>query len=68
MKLDCYGHTVNGKCPISIKMTTDTNKIIDIGSLNLDLFKCNESTQTKVSNNGYTLAVVGPCEIRVTKN
>ena len=67
VKLACYGNTVNGKCPASVKMATNTKNPIEIGMLTMDL-STGDITPKQISNNGYTLTIVGPGEATITKD
>ncbi|MGL5742896.1 MAG: hypothetical protein ACRCXC_10335 [Legionella sp.] len=67
VKLACFGHTTDGKCPAIIKMATNTANPVDIGTVQLDL-ATGDITPKTLSNNGYTLIVNGPGEATVTKN
>lgn len=65
VRMACTGYTVNFKCSALIKMSTDTNNPIDLGTLTVDL-RTGEITPTQLKNNGYTLTVNGPGETTIT--
>lgn len=67
VRMACYGHIVNGKCPALIKMGVNTNNPVDIGIVELDL-NTGEITPMQISGNGYTLIVNGPGESTIVKN
>src|SRR5258708_982475 len=67
VRMACYGHVVNGKCPALVKMGTNTPTPVDIGYLELDL-NTGMITPSQISGNGYTLTVNGPAECTLTKD
>ena len=67
VKLACYGHTKNNKCPALVKMATNTSNPIEVGYLEMDL-TTGEITPSLISSNGYTLTVNGPAEATITKD
>lgn len=66
VRMACYGHVVNSKCPAVIKMATNTPNPIEIGTVELDL-NTGEMTPSQISGNGYTFTVNGPGESTITK-
>lgn len=67
VKLACFGHTTNGKCSALIKMATNTDHPVDLGTVLMDL-STGDITPKQLSHNGYTLFVNGPGEATVVKN
>lgn len=67
VKIACYGHASNGKCPALVKMATNTDSPIELGTMIMDL-ATGDITPKKLSNRGYTLIVNGPGEATITKN
>jgi len=67
VKIACFGHSVDGKCPAAIKMATNTDAPIEIGTVYMDL-NTGDITPKQFSNNGYTVTVNGPGEATVTKD
>ncbi|HRD70202.1 MAG: hypothetical protein Q8M40_13085 [Legionella sp.] len=67
VRLACFGHTTNGKCPAVIRMATNTAHPFDVGTVSMDLESGDISPKT-ITGNGYTLTVNGPGEATLTKN
>ena len=67
IRLACYGHTVNGKCPAVIKMNTNTSEPIILGNVEMEL-DTGIITPSQVSSNGYTFTVNGLAEGTLTKD
>jgi len=67
VKLACYGHTIDGKCPALIKMATDTANPIEVGTVLLDL-DTGDITPKQLSNQGYTIIINGPGEATISKD
>jgi hypothetical protein len=67
VKLACFGHTTEGKCPALVKMATDTANPVELGTVSLDL-ESGEITPSRLSANGYTLTVDGPGEATLSNN
>ncbi|KTD65745.1 hypothetical protein [Legionella spiritensis] len=67
VKMACYGHTTNNKCPALIKMATNTAHPVELGTVEMDL-DSGDITPKKLSANGYTLTVNGPAEATLTQN
>ena len=67
VKMACFGHTVDGKCPALIKVASNTAFPIDIGMVVMDL-KTGDITPKQVSANGYTIIVNGPGETTLLKD
>ncbi|KTC86435.1 hypothetical protein [Legionella brunensis] len=68
VRMACYGHVdKSGRCHAVIKMATNTDKPIELGTVSMDVE--NGDIQPKqVTGNGYTLTVNGPGEATLTKN
>jgi len=66
VRMACFGHILNGKCPALIKMETNTNHPVDIGTVSLDV-NTGEITPSQLSANGYTITVNGLGETTLTK-
>jgi hypothetical protein len=67
VRLACYGHVVDGRCPALIKMATNTSNPIVIGTVSMNL-ESGDITPKKLSSNGYTLTVNGPGESTISKD
>ncbi len=67
VKMICYGHIVDGKCPALIKMGTNTAFPVEIGTVIMDM-NTGDITPKQISNNGYTLIVNGPGETTLIAN
>lgn len=67
VRLACYGHTSNGRCPALIKMATNTSNPIEIGYVSMEL-ETGDITPKQLSAKGYTLTVNGPGEATITKD
>lgn len=67
VRIACYGHMVNGRCPAVIKMATDTANPIIVGTVSMEL-DSGDISPKQVSGNGYTLTVNGPGEATITKD
>jgi hypothetical protein len=67
VRMACFGHTVNGKCPALIKLATNTPNPIDIGTVTMDL-NSGDIMPKQLSANGYTLIVNGPGETTLMKD
>ncbi|MCH9716076.1 MAG: hypothetical protein K0U24_04155 [Gammaproteobacteria bacterium] len=61
VRMACFGHLTNGKCPALIKLATDTDNPIELGIVTIDL--SNGDIQPKTLHaNGYSMIVNGPAE------
>jgi len=67
VRFACFGHTTNGKCDALVKMATDTDNPIVVGSLSMDVASGDISPKT-LSGNGYTITINGPGEATITKD
>ena len=67
VRMACFGHVVDGKCPALIKMDTNTGNPLEIGMVSLDL-ATGDITPKQISANGYTMTVNGPGESTLTKD
>lgn len=67
VKLACFGHIVNGRCPALIKMETNTDHPIELGYVSLDM-NTGDITPKYLSAYGYTMTVNGPGETTLSKN
>lgn len=67
VKMACFGHTVDSKCPALIKMATNTPNPIEIGTVTMDL-NTGDITPKQIIANGFTLMVNGPGETTLIKN
>ncbi len=66
VRMACFGHITNGKCPALIKVGTDTDNPIEIGTVTVDLN--NGDIQPKsLHANGYSMIVNGPAETTLLK-
>lgn len=67
VKIACYGHTANGKCTALIKMATNTDSPVDVGTVTLNL-EDGDITPKQLSANGYTVIINGPGEATINKD
>lgn len=67
VKMACFGHTVDSKCPALIKMGTNTPNPVELGTVVMDL-NTGDITPKQITANGYTLIVNGPGETTLIKN
>ena len=70
VRMACFGHTTDGKCPALIKMATGPNDggtPVELGTVTLDL-NTGLITPSQISANGYTMTVNGPGETTLSKN
>lgn len=67
VKMACYGHTTDSKCPALIKMGTNTANPVDLGVVTMDL-NTGDIMPKQLSANGFTLIVNGPGETTLLKN
>lgn len=61
VRMACFGHVVNGKCPALIKVGTNTANPIELGMLSMDL-TTGAITPSELHSNGYAMIVNGPAE------
>ena len=67
VRIACFGHTVDGKCAALIKMATNTDSPITIGTVMMDI-STGDISPKQVSGNGFTITVNGPAETTVSKD
>ncbi len=67
IKMACFGHMTDSKCPAIIKMATNTANPIDIGLMTMDV-NTGEISPKQISGNGFTIIVNGPGETTIVKN
>lgn len=67
VRMACYGHIVNGKCPALIRMATNTASPIDLGMVYMDL-NTGDITPKQLTANGFSVIVSGPGETTIVKN
>lgn len=67
VKMACYGHTIDLKCPALIKVGTNTANPVDLGMVTMDL-NTGDITPKQLSANGFTLIVNGPGETTLLKD
>ena len=67
VKMACFGHVVDGRCPALIKMDTNTGNPIEIGVVTVDL-TTGDIMPKQMSAHGYTMVVNGPGESTLIKN
>jgi hypothetical protein len=61
VRMACFGHIINGKCPALIKLATDTNNPIELGTVTIDL-SSGDIQPKELHANGYSMIVNGPAE------
>ena len=67
VKIVCFGHIINGKCPALIKMKTDTADPIELGYVEMDIAS-GLITPNELHANGYTMFVNGIGESTLIKD
>lgn len=67
VRMACFGHVVNNQCLALIKMDTNTEHPIELGTVNLDL-TTGDITPKQIHANGYTMTVNGAGESTITKD
>jgi hypothetical protein len=67
VKMACFGHTTDSKCPALIKMGTNTPNPVDIGMVYMDL-NTGDINPKQITANGFTMIVNGPGETTLIKN
>lgn len=67
VRIACYGHTVAGKCPATVKMATNTANPIAIAEVSMNL-ESGVITVDKVLNTQYSITVNGLGETTLSKN
>ena len=67
VRMACFGHIVDGKCPALIKIGTNTASPIDLGTVIMDL-NSGDITPKQLSAHGYTMLVTGPGETTLLQN
>jgi hypothetical protein len=68
VQMACYGRTIDGKCPATIKMATNTANPIELGQVFLNMANGEITPAEGLSANGYTLTVNGIGEVTLTKD
>ena len=66
VKMACFSHITNNICTALIKMETNTNHPVTIGSVNMNIVT-GDITPAYISNNGYSITVNGPGEVSLSK-
>ncbi|MCA0402976.1 MAG: hypothetical protein LCH30_04170 [Proteobacteria bacterium] len=67
VRIACYGHIVNGRCPALIKMKTNTANPVDVGYVSMDI-QTGDILPKQISGNNFTVTVEGPGLARITEN
>ena len=67
IRMVCFGHLINNKCPALIQVATNTAEPISIGTLELNV-NTGIITPSILHGNGYTLMVNGPGETTLLKD
>ncbi len=67
VRMACFPYAVNNICSAVVKMETNTNHPVDLGTLYLNL-TTGDITPKSLSANGYTLTVIGPAETTLSKD
>ncbi len=66
VRMACFGHITNGKCPALIKVGTDTANPIELGMVTVDL-NTGDIQPKELHANGYSMIVNGPAESTLHK-
>ena len=61
VRMACFGHLTNGRCPALIRMKTNTENPVDLGTVTIDL-NTGDIQPKSIHANGYTMIVNGPAE------
>lgn len=67
VRMACFGHTTDNKCPALVILGPNTATPIELGYLTLDL-NTGEITPKQLSNKGYTITVNGLGESTINKD
>lgn len=67
VKIACFGHTTNNRCPALIKMETNSANPIELGMVTMDI-DTGDISPKHLSANGYSFTVNGPGEATLSKN
>ena len=70
VRMACFGHITNGKCPALVRLGTGPNDggaPMDLGFVTMDL-NSGAITPSVINSYGYTLTVNGPGEVTITKD
>ncbi len=65
VRMACFGHIVDDKCPALIKMDTDTDHPVELGMVELNV-ETGEITPQVLHGNGYKFVINGPGESTIT--
>lgn len=66
VRMACFGHITDGKCPALIRIGTDTENPVDLGIVELDV-ETGVITPTMIRANGYLMVVNGIAETTITQ-
>ncbi len=67
VRMACFGHITNNKCPALIKLGTDTDHPVELGTVTVDL-NTGEIAPKSLHANGYSMIVNGPAESTLRKD
>lgn len=66
VRMACFGHIVDGKCPALIRIGTDTDNPIDVGTVELNI-ETGAITPNMIRSHGYLIVVNGMAETTITQ-
>lgn len=66
VRMACFGHVINGRCEALIKIATDTDHPIELGTVSVDL-NTGDIQPKALYANGYKMIVNGPAESTLSK-
>ncbi|MDX2345385.1 MAG: hypothetical protein QNK11_00725 [Legionella sp.] len=61
VRMACFGHVKNGRCPALIKLGANTPTPLELGMVTIDL-NTGDIEPKELHANGYTMLVNGPAE------
>jgi len=67
VRMACTGHIIDSKCSALVRVGTNTENPIDVGTLELNI-ETGEITPSVVHGNGYTITVNGIAETTLSKD
>jgi hypothetical protein len=66
VRMTCFGHIIDGKCAALIRIGTDTNNPIELGTVELNI-ETGAITPNMIHANGYQMVVNGLGETTITQ-
>ncbi len=66
VRMACFGHLTNGRCPALVKLASNTPNPIELGMVTIDL-STGDIEPKELHANGYSMIVNGPAETTLLK-